>query len=191
MMLLGYLYGISSERKLAKEIAVNLAFRWYLGYDFDEATPNHSVLSKARSRNPEEVFVSFFNRVIELCLQAGLINGEAVHLDSTLIKANAALDSFVEVKETAATFIKRVYADNHFEEDAPVAKDGTIGRHFDGEVNVQKMGRRRKRCFVKIQGSRPPIQRLPSFIDRGRADKLPIRGIWRSTATTASSRLWK
>ena len=65
-----------------------------------------------------------------------------------MIKANAALDSFVEVKETAATFIKRVYAENHFEEDAPVAKDGTIGRHFDGEVNVQKMGRRRKRCFV-------------------------------------------
>jgi transposase len=148
MMLLGYLYGISSERKLAKEIAVNLAFRWYLGYDLDETTPNHSVLSKARSRYPEEVFVSFFNRVIELCLQAGLIKGEAVHLDSTLIKANAALDSFVEVKETAATFIKRVYTDNHFEEDAPVAKDGTIGRHFDGEVNVQKMGRRRKRCFV-------------------------------------------
>jgi len=71
MMLLGYLYGISSERKLAKEIAVNLAFRWYLGYDLDEAIPNHSVLSKARSRYPEEVFVSFFNRVIELCLQAG------------------------------------------------------------------------------------------------------------------------
>lgn len=147
-MLLGYLYGISSERKLAKEIAVNLAFRWYLGYDLDEATPNHSVLSKARSRFPEAVFGSIFQRVIELCLEAGLIKGETIHLDSTLIKANAAIDSFVEVKETAATFVKRVYAENNFAEDAPVAKDGTIGRHFDGEVDVQKMGRRRKRCFV-------------------------------------------
>jgi transposase len=148
MMLLGYLYGISSERRLAAEIEVNLAFRWYLGYDLDEATPNHSVLSKARSRFPEEVFGSLFQRVIELCLQAGLVKGEAVHLDSTLIKANASLDSFVEVKESPDSFIARVYQENHFAEDAPLAKDGTIGRHFDGQVDVEKMGRRRKRCFV-------------------------------------------
>ena len=151
MMLLGYLFGISSERKLAKEIQVNMAFRWYLGYDLDEATPNHSVLSKARARFPEEVFASFFNRVIELCLKSGLIKGEAVFMDSTLIKANASLDSFVEVKEEPASYIKRVYQENNFEEGEHLAKDGTIGRHFDGDVDIEKMGRRRKRCFVNSE----------------------------------------
>jgi len=48
MLVLGYLYGITSERRLAEECSLHLAFRWYLGYDLDEDTPNHSVLSKAR-----------------------------------------------------------------------------------------------------------------------------------------------
>jgi len=67
MMLLGYLFGISSERKLAGEIRVNLAYRWYLGYDLDEATPNHSVLSKAWACFPETVFARFFSRVVKRC----------------------------------------------------------------------------------------------------------------------------
>jgi transposase len=148
MMLLGYLYGISSERKLAKEIQVNLAYRWYLGYDLDEATPNHSVLSKARCRFPEEVFRDFFGRVVQLCVQRGLVTGTTVCLDSTLIKANASLDSFVEVKESAESFVQRVYKENDFAADDPVMSDGTIGRLYDGEVDPSKMGQRRKRCFV-------------------------------------------
>jgi transposase len=148
MMLLGYLFGISSERKLASEMRVNLAFRWYLGYDLDEATPNHSVLSKARSRFPEEVFAGFFRRVVQLCVGAGLVRGETVCLDSTLIRANASLDSFVEVKEVPETFIKRVYAENDFDPAEPLARDGTVGRHYDGKTDPRKMGRRRQRCFV-------------------------------------------
>jgi transposase len=148
MMLVGYLFGISSERKLASEIRVNLAFRWYLGYDLDESTPNHSVLSKARARFPETVFAGFFSRVVELCVQVGLVQGETVCLDSTLIKANASLDSFVEVKEVPERFIRRVYEENHFESDEPMVKDGTVGRHYDGQADTAKMGRRRQRCFV-------------------------------------------
>jgi transposase len=48
MALLGYLYGLPSERRLVDEIRVNLAYRWVIGYDLDEAVPDHSVLSKAR-----------------------------------------------------------------------------------------------------------------------------------------------
>ena len=47
MLLLGYFYGINSERRLDEECSLRLAFRWYLGYDLDEPTPNHSVLSRA------------------------------------------------------------------------------------------------------------------------------------------------
>ena len=56
LLLVGYLYGITSERRLAEEVRLNLAYRWFLGYDLDESTPDHSVLSKLRARLPAEVF---------------------------------------------------------------------------------------------------------------------------------------
>src|SRR3970040_2230238 len=46
MLLVGYLYGITSERRLAQEVELHLAYRWFVGYDFDVPTPDHSVLSK-------------------------------------------------------------------------------------------------------------------------------------------------
>ncbi|MFQ5880068.1 MAG: IS1182 family transposase [Dehalococcoidia bacterium] len=92
-LLIGYLYGITSERRLMEEIHVNLAYRWFLGYDLDEAIPDHSVLSKARVRFGTGVFETFFNRTVDLCQRAGLVRGEATFVDSTLIQANAALAS--------------------------------------------------------------------------------------------------
>ena len=71
MMLIGYLYGITSERRLAQEVSMHLGYRWFLGYDFDVPTPNHSVLSKARARFGPEVFEGFFRRSIDLCREAG------------------------------------------------------------------------------------------------------------------------
>jgi transposase len=59
-LLVGYLYGITSERRLLDEIQVNLAQRWFLGYDVDE--PDHSVLSKARVRFGMQVFEAFSPR---------------------------------------------------------------------------------------------------------------------------------
>jgi transposase len=50
LALLGWLYGFTSERRLADECRLNLAWMWFLGYDLDERPPDHSVLSKARSR---------------------------------------------------------------------------------------------------------------------------------------------
>lgn len=78
MMLIGYFYGITSERRLAEDISLNMAFMWYLGYDLDESTPNHSVISKARARYGKEVFEQFFHKVLGLCVEAGLVGGEKV-----------------------------------------------------------------------------------------------------------------
>jgi transposase len=95
MLLVGYLYGITSERRLAREVSLHLAYRWFLGYDFDVPTPDHSVLSKARARLGSEVFEEFFRRSIELCRQAGLVEEGPVYVDSTLIRASASMDSLV------------------------------------------------------------------------------------------------
>src|SRR5450756_2104421 len=93
MLLLGYLYGITSERRLAEEVRLHLGYRWFLGYDIDASTPDHSVLSKARGRFGNDVFEEFFRQSIELCRQAGLLEEGPVYVDSTLIRANASVDS--------------------------------------------------------------------------------------------------
>ncbi|MFQ5878786.1 MAG: transposase [Dehalococcoidia bacterium] len=58
---------------LAEELPLNLAWLWFIGYDLDEDPPTHSVISKARSRFGESLYRAFFEEVVRLCEQAGLI----------------------------------------------------------------------------------------------------------------------
>jgi len=89
LSLLGYLYGIRSERRVCEEAGLNMAWRWFLGYELDEPVPDHSVLSKARRRFGRAVYERFFTRIVQLCEARGLVEGDVVFLDSTLSKANA------------------------------------------------------------------------------------------------------
>lgn len=159
MMLLGYIYGITSERRLAEEISLNLAFMWYIGYDLDETTPNHSVISKARARYGREVFEEFFGRVVRLCMEAGLIKGEKIFADSTLIDANASLKSIVlrqdaiEPRYTAKEFIEKVFDENPVEEEGqeesvkeePIKEDGR---------QIELLGRRKVKISNKTHASK-------------------------------------
>jgi transposase len=117
LLLVGYLYGITSERRLAEEVRLNLAYRWFLGYDLDESTPDHSVLSKLRARLPAEVFEGFFQRSIELCREVGLLSEGPVYVDSTLIQAAASVDSLAATEEQApplsvSEYVRRLYLEN-------------------------------------------------------------------------------
>ena len=117
MLLIGYLYGITSERRLARELSLNLGYRWFLGYDFDQPTPDHSVLSKARARFGPEVFESFFRRSIELCREAGLLEEGPVYVDSTLIQASASVDLMVPRERlqpplSIEEYVQRLYTEN-------------------------------------------------------------------------------
>ena len=91
--LLGYLYGITSERRLAEACRLNLAFMWFLGYDVDEPTPDHSALSKARARFGLTTYQAFFTEIVRQCERAGLVRGGRLYADSTLVRADASLDS--------------------------------------------------------------------------------------------------
>lgn len=118
MLLIGYLYGITSERRLARELSLNLGYRWFLGYDFDQPTPDHSVLSKARARFGPEVFESFFRRSIDLCRDAGLLEEGPVYVDSTLIQASASVDSLARKEDrvqpplSIEEYVQRLYTEN-------------------------------------------------------------------------------
>ena len=98
LLLLGYLYNISSERQLMRDVQVNLAYRWYLGYDLDEEVPDHSILSKARRRFGLEFFEKLFEYILGCCQDVGLVLGENVLMDSTIVGANASLDSVTTLR---------------------------------------------------------------------------------------------
>ena len=91
MLLIGYLYGIDSERKLVEEVQYNIAYRWYLGLDLDDSVPDHSTFSQNRRRRfrGQDVLWQIFERIVQACQDVGLVRGENVVMDSTHIKANA------------------------------------------------------------------------------------------------------
>jgi transposase len=96
MMFLLFYDNVPSERELMNVIPERLDYLWFLGYGLDDAVPNHSVLSKARRRWGKEVFQRLFFRTIEQCVAAGLVGGDKLHVDASLIGANAAKDSVIK-----------------------------------------------------------------------------------------------
>lgn len=87
--------GIWSERQLMEHVQVNLAFRWYIGYDLDEKIPDHSSLSKIRERYGLSIFRRFFEQIVEMCIEAGLVWGKELYFDGTKVDANASIESNV------------------------------------------------------------------------------------------------
>ncbi len=92
LMFLLFYENIKSERALLRQLPLRLDWLWFCDYDLDEATPDHSVLSKARNRWGPEVFEAFFMNILEQCINAGLVDGETIHIDSSTIDGNADID---------------------------------------------------------------------------------------------------
>ena len=80
---------VPSERALMERMSERLDWLWFCGLDLDSDIPDHSVISKARKRWGVEVFAEFFGRVLEQCVQAKLVDGKLVHMDSSILAANA------------------------------------------------------------------------------------------------------
>jgi hypothetical protein len=85
--------GIRSERHLMRLVADRVSVRWYLGYNLDEPLPDHSSLTRIRTRYGLEVFRRFFDTVVEQCQHSGLVWGRELYFDATQVQADAALDS--------------------------------------------------------------------------------------------------
>jgi Transposase DDE domain/Transposase domain (DUF772) len=109
LMFLLFYDNVPSERELMKAVSFRMDYLWFLGYGLDEPTPNHSVLSKARKRWGPEVFASFFVRVVAQCVEAGLVDGKKIHVDSSLIDANASKGSVVKSCPELIAALKQAY----------------------------------------------------------------------------------
>jgi transposase len=88
LFLLQAIRGIDSVRELMEEVHVNMAYRWFIGYDALERLPDHSTLSKALDRFGDEVFNELFRRSVEQCEASGLTGGKVMHVDATTIRAD-------------------------------------------------------------------------------------------------------
>ena len=93
LMFLLFYENIKSERVLMSRLPLRLDWLWFCGYDLDEKTPDHSVISKARRRWGLKVFTGFFENILTQCVDAGLVDGETIHVDSSMIDANASKDT--------------------------------------------------------------------------------------------------
>ena len=76
MLLIRYLYGIKSERRLVEEVQLNIAYRWFCGFELDDTIPNHSTFSKTRTRKwqQSDLFQKAFYEIVKQCIDSGYIN---------------------------------------------------------------------------------------------------------------------
>lgn len=91
MLIVGYAFGIRSERRLCEEVRLNLAYRWFCRLGLEDAVPDHSTFSKNRHGRFREsnLFRHVFETVLSRCMEAGLVGGEGFAIDASLIKADA------------------------------------------------------------------------------------------------------
>lgn len=102
MLLIGYLYGIKSERRLEEEVSLNLAYRWFCGIDLIHRVPDHSTFSQNRKRRFQEagLFREIFNEIVLKCIELGIVSGETGVADGSFLPSNVSWDSRYEAVET-------------------------------------------------------------------------------------------
>jgi transposase len=91
MLIVGYCYGLRSERKLTQEVELHLAYRWFCRLDLDDKVPHHSTFSENRLHRFREsdIFRHIFECVVAACMAAGLVKGEGFAVDASVMEANA------------------------------------------------------------------------------------------------------
>ena len=149
LILLLILYNVRSERELMDTLPERLDWLWFLGLTIESPIPDHSVLSKARKRWGQEVFKHFFERIVLRCVEAGLVDGSKIFMDSSLIDADASNNSVVDthalkryLNERYLELEKRLDADSR---KTPVNNryvsttdsDASIVRHAGGKAKLR------------------------------------------------------
>jgi transposase len=136
MLLVGYLYGIKSERHLTEDIALNIAYRWFCGFELTDKIPDHSLFSQNRKRrfSDSKVFNEIFNHIVRLCIEKGIVTGESVVSDGSFIPANISASSIVEldqeVEQSTVHYLdaldEELRQQPGYKESTPVTKEKTV-----------------------------------------------------------------
>ena len=127
MLLIGYLYGVTSERKLVEELRMHLAWRWFTGLSFDQEIPHPSTFSKNRHGRFQEskLFEELFEQIVKQCMEVGLVRGQDLAVDGSFVEANAAKESRIpreqlveaaQVHQTVRQYLVELEEQNPVEE---------------------------------------------------------------------------
>ena len=130
LLLVGYLYDVTSERKLVEELRMHLAWRWFTGLGFDQEIPHHSTFSKNRHGRFQEsnLFQEIFEEIVARCVEAGLVRGEHMSVDGSFIQANAdhhsrvspeQLPEIAKVNHTVREYLVELERENPVEPPVP------------------------------------------------------------------------
>jgi transposase len=145
LLLVGYLYGITSERRLLEEVRMHLAYRWFVRLDLEQEIPDHSTFSKNRHGRFRQsgVFREVFEEIVRRCLAAGLVEGKNLAVDGTMVEANASRQSRVpreklkglaQVSRTVEEYLSELEQTN------PVSDANTVSRTDPDAVWAKKTG---------------------------------------------------
>jgi transposase len=115
MLFIGYLFGVRSERQIIREIQVNVAYRWFLGFSLTEKVPDASTISQNRRRRFSEstIYQEIFDEIVVQAINRKMVDGTILYSDSTHLKANANKHKFEvrDVQKSTRDYIEQLEAD--------------------------------------------------------------------------------
>ncbi|CAB1056298.1 hypothetical protein D1BOALGB6SA_1034, partial [Olavius sp. associated proteobacterium Delta 1] len=161
MMLLLIFYNVRSERELVLTIPERIDWLWFLDYDLDDDIPNHSVLSKARARWGVEAFKTFFERIVWQSVQAGLVDGSELFMDSSMVQADASNNSVVN-KQSLKRYLNTSYQilesrleeEQKFSDSDQQSKSGAANRKYisttDPDASVTRRGKGKSKLKYQV-----------------------------------------
>ena len=121
MLLIGYLYGITSERRLCEELKMHIGYRWFVGLNLQDKVPDHSTFSKNRHERfaDNDIFQKIFDEIVGQCISKGLVTGDHLTVDSTYIKADASFKSLepIVIEMNSKEYIEKLKEENPVEEE--------------------------------------------------------------------------
>ena len=127
MLLIGYLYGITSERRLCEEVKMHIGYRWFVGLSLEDKVPDHSTFSKNRHErfHESDLFQQIFDEIVNTCISLGFVTGTHLTVDSTYIKANASIKSLepIVVDLMPKEYIQKLERENPIDDDQPSEPD--------------------------------------------------------------------
>src|SRR5699024_11898668 len=105
MLLVVYLYSIKSERRLVQEVQLNIAYRWFCGFELGEKIPDHSTFSKTRVRkwNESSFFQQAFLEIVRRCIEQKWIDGKEMACDGSYIPAEVSRTSGIAIEVEGQT----------------------------------------------------------------------------------------
>lgn len=156
LILLLTLYNVRSERELMDTVPERIDWLWFLGYDLETEIPDHSVLSKARKKWGAEVFKSFFERIVWQCVEAGLVDGSKLFMDSSLVDADASNNSVVDTHSLKRYLNKSYQELERRLEGREEASECTTEK--EGIINNRYISTTDPEAAIMRQGGRPKLQ---------------------------------